>query len=154
VTLQEVGVSTINISNFNKDIINIESSFTNVTEVLPTMENKLECYTKDNIELLCEHVKMLLPEQEIMLIYASKKIKFENEMNQELAYMKYMLAYIILTFKLLNKGGSLMLRTYDQNIPFTCSLLFLLYKNFDQITIIKPLASNLHSAVTYIVQFY
>ena len=111
------------------------------------MTNKIELYTKERIEALCELTKKSLTDHEIMLIVASKKIRFENDLNQELEYMKYMLVYIIIALKMLNKGGSLVLRTYNTNVPYSCSMLFILYKNFDQLTIIKPLSSNLHSSV-------
>eukprot|EP00826_Nyctotherus_ovalis_P043954 TRINITY_DN4697_c0_g2_i5.p1 TRINITY_DN4697_c0_g2~~TRINITY_DN4697_c0_g2_i5.p1 ORF type:complete len:274 (+),score=112.12 TRINITY_DN4697_c0_g2_i5:1080-1901(+) len=118
---------------------------------MPDFDNILSSYTKENIEKLCEFAKEALNEEEILVVIGSKKVVFENELNQELDFIKYFLVYIIIAFKLLNKGGSLVLRTYDHHLPFTCQLLYLLCKKFEQITIIKPLTSNLHSAERFVV---
>eukprot|EP01022_Parablepharisma_sp_SALTPOND_P016734 TRINITY_DN2526_c0_g1_i1.p2 TRINITY_DN2526_c0_g1~~TRINITY_DN2526_c0_g1_i1.p2 ORF type:complete len:341 (-),score=44.44 TRINITY_DN2526_c0_g1_i1:458-1480(-) len=152
VVLPEVEVKPINPREFTKEIMDAEASLVNIKEtMLSNMENKLESFSKENIEKLCGLIKEVLNEEEILLLVASKKIRFENELNQEVEYMKYFLVYLIIAFKLLNKGGSFVLRTYDHHIPFTCAMLFLLYKHFDQITIIKPLSSNLHSAERFVV---
>ena len=139
----------IDIRNYSKDIIEIESSFANIKEKHATLDNKVETFTCKNIDLICDFAKEELKDQEIMLVIGSKKIGFQDELNQELAFAKYLLAYIIIALKTLSKGGSLVLRTYDQNLPFTCAMLFILYKSFDELTIIKPLSSNLHSAVSH-----
>jgi hypothetical protein len=112
------------------------------------LENKMECYSRERMTGFMNYAKQELAGQEVMLVVGSKKIPFLNELNQEQELMKYLVVYIIMGLSLLNKGGSLVLRTYDLNIPFSCGLLFILHKYFDQLTIMKPLASNLHSAVS------
>ncbi len=149
--LPETGVRPIDAREYTKEIMDAEASLVNMKTAFPEMENLFDHYTKENIEKLCDFVKGTLNEQEILLLVGNKKVKFENELNQELEYMKYLLVYLIFAFKLLNKGGSLTLRTYDHHLPFTCGMLFLLYKYFDQVTIIKPLSSNLHSAERFVV---
>lgn len=120
---------------------------TNLTETNRELENKIEVFSLENIETICKLTREIFHDQEIMVVVGSKKIRFENAFSQECEFTKYMLVYILLAFKLLNKGGSLVLRTYDINLPFTCGLLYILYQSFDQITIIKPLTSNIYSGV-------
>jgi len=151
VTLAEAGIKYIDPKEYNKEIIKVEESLVNIKPRFTDMNNTITCYTKENIEKLCELTKEILNEEEILVIVGSKKIVFENELNQELEFTKYFLVFIIIAFKLLNKGGSLVLRTYDHHIPFTCQLIFLLCRKFERITIIKPLASNLHSAERFVV---
>ncbi|MDR3548320.1 MAG: hypothetical protein P4M11_08680 [Candidatus Pacebacteria bacterium] len=152
VVLPEVGTKPIDVREYNKEIVDVATSLTNIKDTIEDAENKMDYYTKDNIERLCNYAKGVLMGQEVLLLVGSKKVRFENELNQELECMKYMLVYVIMALKLLSKGGSLVLRTYDNHIPFTCSMLLILYKNFEQITIIKPLSSNLHSAVPHVVR--
>jgi hypothetical protein len=151
ITLAEAGIKYIDPKEYNKEIIKVEESLINIKPILAEMDNTLTCYTKESIEKFCELAKELLTEEEILVIVGSKKVPFENELNQELEFVKYFLVYIIIGFKLLNKGGSLVLRTYDHHTPFTCQLVFLLCKKFEKVTIIKPLASNLHSAERFVV---
>ena len=149
--LPETAVKPIDPRQYTKDIINVEASLVNSKSTFPDLENLLDHFSRETIEKFCDFVKSTLDNLEILLMVASRKIRFENELNQETEYMKYLLVYLIIAFKLLNKGGSLVLRTYDHHIPFTCTMLFLLYRHFDQVTIIKPLSSNLHSAERFVV---
>lgn len=154
VILPEANSKHINIQEFNKEIPDVGLSFSNLKDTFGlAIENRIECFTRDNIEKLSKSISDQLQDQEIMIFMGAKKVKFLNDMNQEKEYMKYMLVYVIIGLKLLYKGGSLILRTYDLNIPFSCDLLFILYKHFDNLTIMQPLASNLHSAVNYYYYF-
>ena len=151
VTLPEGSIKYIDPKDFNKNIMDPEKSLINLKELIPDVENSESCYAKGSIENLCEIIKESLNDQEILLFVGSKKISYANELNQELEYTKYFLVYLIIAFKLLNRGGSLVLRTYDLHMPFSSQLVFLLSNNFEQITIMKPLSSNLHSAERFIV---
>lgn len=150
-TLPEAGIKLLDPKEYNKDIINAEASLINMKSSMPDFDNMLSSYTKENIEKFCELTREALNEEEILVVIGSKKVAFENELNQELDFIKYFLVYTIIAFKLLNKGGSLVLRTYDHHLPFTCQMVYLLCKKFEQITIIKPLTSNLHSAERFVV---
>jgi len=147
----EYGIKAIEPREYAKDIVDVEKSLINLKTLIPDLENNFDYYTVPHLEKVCNTMKEQLADQEIMVMVGSKKIKYENELNQELDCAKYMLVYIIAAFKLLAKGGSLVLRTYDHHTPFTCGLMFLLYKHFDQIAVIKPLSSNLHSAERFVI---
>ena len=62
-----------------------------------------------------------------------------------------MLINIMLCFELLNKGGKCVLKIYDSFSLFTISLIYILYQNFEKITVIKPFSTRPYSASRYIV---
>ncbi len=87
----------------------------------------------------------------VNLFIARKYIKYSPDYNQELKYRKFMLINIILCFELLNKGGKFVLKIYDSFSLFTISLIYILYQNFEKITVIKPFSTRPYSASRYIV---
>ena len=87
----------------------------------------------------------------VNLFIARKFIKYSPDYNQELKYRKFMLINIILCFELLNKGGKFVLKIYDSFSLFTISLIYILYQNFEKITVIKPFSTRPYSASRYIV---
>ncbi len=87
----------------------------------------------------------------VNLFIARKFIKYSPDYSQEMKYRKFMLINIILCFELLNKGGYFILKIYDSFSLFTISLIYILYQNFEKITVIKPFSTRPYSASRYVV---
>jgi hypothetical protein len=144
-------VKKLNLGAYNKTIREVKNYLINIKDFMPELDNHSNTYTCTSINKLIQLLKTQLKEQDILLLIASKKIPYQNELNQELEYIKYFIVYLIIALKVLNRGGTLILRTYDNHLPITCTLIFLLHMHFEQVTIIKPLSSNLHSAERFIM---
>lgn len=82
---------------------------------------------------------------------AKKVIKYVPNQSQEMLYRNFLLANIILCFDTLNTGGNFVIKIYDSFSLFTVSLIFILFKSFEKITIVKPFSSRPYSASKYIV---
>lgn len=65
-----------------------------------------------------------------------------NENEQEFLMKQLILCQCITAFEVLRKGGNFMCKVYDVYSTFSVSLLFILYQNFEQFAIFKPLASR------------
>lgn len=87
----------------------------------------------------------------VNLYIARKVIKFQKEQSQEMLNRNFMLANMILAFETLNREGTFIMKLYDTFSLFTISLIYILYKLFEKVTIIKPFSSRPYSASRYIV---
>ena len=66
-------------------------------------------------------------------------------------YKNFLLINILLCFQILNKGGNFVIKIYDSFSLFTVSLIYILYKAFEKITVIKPFSTRPYSSSRYIV---
>lgn len=89
--------------------------------------------------------------EKLMLLICSHKIKYSTPENQEKEILIYLLFFLIIAFKTLNRNGTLILRLYDMFFYSTISIVYILYNFFENISIIKPFASKRHSGERFIV---
>ena len=122
------------------------------------LERELELLNNNN-SLLSEEfvnrVESLIEErtsgQKIFIMYACKELEMKEIVSQELGYKKYMVIYTLIALKCLCRGAHLVLKLYDMFTPFTNELIYILYKNFEQITIVKPFSSIQYTADRYLI---
>ncbi len=87
----------------------------------------------------------------INLYIARKVIKFEPDSSQEIKYKKFLLINILLAFKLLNTGGNFIIKLYDTFSPFTIGLIYIIFKNFENVSIFKPVSTRQYSPCRFLV---
>ncbi|KAJ3021239.1 hypothetical protein HKX48_008944 [Thoreauomyces humboldtii] len=74
-----------------------------------------------------------------------------DELNQEDHSRQLILCQIVIMFMTLRKKGDFTVKVFDTYHPFTVQLLYILYRYFDKMAIIKPFTSRPANAERYIV---
>ena len=87
----------------------------------------------------------------INLYIARKVIKYIHNESQEMKYRKFFLINTLLAFKMLNNGGNYIIKLYDTFTPFTIGIIYMIFKNFEQISIFKPVSTRQYSSCRYLV---
>ena len=85
------------------------------------------------------------------LFIARKVIKFNPEYSQEIKYEKFLLINTLLAFKCLSYGGNFIIKLYDTFTPFTIGLIYMIFKNFESVTIFKPVTTRQYSSSRFLV---
>ena len=76
-------------------------------------------------------------ENMVNLYIARKVIKFNPDYSQEIKYKKFLLINTLLAFKCLSYGGNFIIKLYDTFTPFTIGLIYMIFKNFENVSIFK-----------------
>ena len=87
----------------------------------------------------------------VNLYIARKVIKFNPESSQEIRYKKFLLVNTLLAFKILNNGGHFIIKLYDTFTPFTIGIIYMIFKNFENISIFKPVSTRQYSPCRFLV---
>jgi 23S rRNA U2552 (ribose-2'-O)-methylase RlmE/FtsJ len=85
------------------------------------------------------------------LVTADGGFEAKNENNKEVEHLKLFLAETLTAFKILNKGGSFILKIYDIFTRPTLELLYLLSKTFKNVELVKPVSSRPANSERYVV---
>ena len=87
----------------------------------------------------------------VNLYIARKVIKFSPDSSQEIRYKKFLLVNTLLAFKLLNNGGHFIIKLYDTFTPFTIGIIYMIFKNFENVSIFKPVSTRQYSPCRFLV---
>ena len=87
----------------------------------------------------------------VNLYIARKVIKFSPDSSQEIKYKKFLLVNTLLAFKTLNNGGNFIIKLYDTFTHFTVGLIYMIFKNFENVTIFKPVSTRQYSPCRFLV---
>ena len=87
----------------------------------------------------------------VNLYIARKVIKFSPDSSQEIRYKKFLLVNTCLAFKLLNNGGNFIIKLYDTFTPFTIGIIYMIFKNFESVSIFKPVSTRQYSPCRFLV---
>ena len=90
-------------------------------------------------------------ENMVNLYIARKVIEFNPDYSQEIKYKKFLLINTLLAFKCLSYGGNFIIKLYDTFTPFTIGLIYLIFKNFESVSIFKPVTTRQYSSSRYLV---
>ena len=90
-------------------------------------------------------------ENMVNLYIARKVIEFNPDYSQEIKYKKFLLINTLLAFKCLSFGGNFIIKLYDTFTPFTIGLIYLIFKNFESVSIFKPVTTRQYSSSRYLV---
>ena len=85
------------------------------------------------------------------LFIARKVIPFNPKYSQEIRYKKFFLINTLLAFKCLAKDGNLIIKLYDTFTPFTIGLIYIIFKNFQSVSIFKPVTTRHYSSSRFLV---
>ena len=85
------------------------------------------------------------------LVTADGGFEARDENNKEVEHVKLFLAETLTAFKVLNKGGSFILKIYDIFTRPTLELLFLLSSSFKEVELKKPVSSRPANTERYVV---
>ncbi|KAL9647450.1 hypothetical protein ABK040_006811 [Willaertia magna] len=73
------------------------------------------------------------------------------ENSQEYLTHQLVLCQMITALMILRKGGAFVCKLFDLNTWFSCSLMFILHQNFDNMTIVKPFSSRPANSERYVI---
>ena len=90
-------------------------------------------------------------ENMVNLYIARKVIEFNPDYSQEIKYKKFLLNNTLLAFKCLSYGGNFVIKLYDTFTPFTIGLIYIIFKNFESVSIFKPVTTRQYSSSRYLV---
>ena len=102
-------------------------------------------YNKEVVNAFAERVK------KVDLVTADGGFEAKNENNKEVEHLKLFLAESLTAFKVLNKGGTFILKIYDIFTRPTLELLFLLSSVFKNVNLVKPVSSRPANSERYVV---
>ena len=85
------------------------------------------------------------------LFVARKVIRFNPDYSQEIKYKKFFLINTLLAFKCLSYGGNFIIKLYDTFTPFTIGLIYMIFKNFESVSIFKPVSTRQYSSSRFLV---
>ena len=85
------------------------------------------------------------------LFIARKVIDFNPDYSQEIQYKKFFLINTLLAFKCLAKDGNFIIKLYDTFTHFTIGLIYLIFKNFERVSIFKPVSTRQYSSSRFLI---
>lgn len=78
-------------------------------------------------------------------------INYKGELSVEDECRQFSVCYCVLALALLRQNGIFIMKMFKSLTPFTVGLLFLMYRCFGKLTIVKPNSCGAHSAERYLV---
>lgn len=108
----------------------------------------------ENIESLTRHVMNKTCNIGVHFMMADGGFYVEEGTSQEIACKQLHLCECIVALSLVREGGSFVIKFFDLLDTFTVGLVYLMYKCFKQMSIIKPNASRPANSERYIVFKY
>ena len=110
--------------------------------------------SKISVDFINNIAKKIFEKTEVNMVdlfIARKVINFNPEYSQEIKYEKFLLINILLAFKCLSYGGNFIIKLYDTFTPFTIGLIYMIFKNFESVTIFKPVTTRQYSSSRFLV---
>jgi len=110
--------------------------------------------SKISVDFINNIAKKIFEKTEVNMVdlfIARKVIKFNPEYSQEIKYEKFLLINTLLAFKCLSHGGNFIIKLYDTFTPFTIGLIYMIFKNFESVTIFKPVTTRQYSSSRFLV---
>ena len=107
--------------------------------------------SKDFINDIANKINEKTDGYKVNLYIARKTIKFSPDSSQEIKYKKFLLINILLAFKVLNNGGNFIIKLYDTFTPFTIGLIYMIFKNFENVSIFKPVSTRQYSPSRFLI---
>uniref|UniRef100_A0A034WHJ6 Cap-specific mRNA (nucleoside-2'-O-)-methyltransferase 1 n=1 Tax=Bactrocera dorsalis TaxID=27457 RepID=A0A034WHJ6_BACDO len=108
-------------------------------------------YFKDNQDSFADYV-LKHCESGVHFVMADGGFSVEGQENiQEILSKQLYLCQCLMALKILRVNGSFLCKLFDLFTPFSIGLIFLMYKCFDQISILKPNSSRPANSERYLV---
>jgi cap1 methyltransferase len=110
-------------------------------------------YRPEFVDMFARHVKRITGWLGLHVVIAcgSENAAGLDEDRKELRAKAMLLAETTIAIKSLREGGTFVMRLYDMFTPYTVGLLYLLYRAFEQVTLIRPEACRPGSSERFVV---
>ncbi|XP_021956771.1 cap-specific mRNA (nucleoside-2'-O-)-methyltransferase 1 isoform X3 [Folsomia candida] len=110
-------------------------------------------YRPEFVDMFARHCKRITGWQGLHVVLAGGRELTPglDEDRKELRAKAMLLAETTIALKSLREGGTFVLRLYDLFTPFTVGLVYLIYRAFDQVTILRPEAGRPGSSERFLV---
>ena len=105
----------------------------------------------DFIKNITKTISEQTEENMVDLFIARKVIDFNPDYSQEIQYKKFFLINTLLAFKCLARDGNFIIKLYDTFTHFTIGLIYLIFKNFERVSIFKPVSTRPYSSSRFLV---
>lgn len=139
---------------FRKEIQEKAGEHVNILNEFYEENKDIDENSKISIDFINNIAKKISEKTEgnmVDLFIARKVIKFNPEYSQEIKYEKFLLINTLLAFKCLSYGGNFIIKLYDTFTPFTIGIIYMIFKNFESITIFKPVSTRQYSSSRFLV---
>ena len=146
--------NTIKTAKFRREIKDKVNEHVEILDEFCQESKDLDEYTFISVDFINNIVKKINDNTNgymINLYIARKVIKFEPDSSQEIKYKTFLLINILLAFKMLNPGGNFIIKLYDTFSPFTIGLIYIVFKNFENVSIFKPVSTRQYSPCRFLV---
>ncbi|ORX89241.1 S-adenosyl-L-methionine-dependent methyltransferase [Basidiobolus meristosporus CBS 931.73] len=111
-----------------------------------------DIYLEENIRNFSNTVRDATEDIGVDLVVGDGGMSVEGEENSQEGLMKQLiLCQILSMFTVLRKGGDFAVKIFDVLTPFTAGLMYILYRQFEKVCILKPLTSRPANAERFIV---
>ncbi|KAJ3035469.1 FtsJ methyltransferase domain-containing protein 2 [Rhizophlyctis rosea] len=111
-----------------------------------------DIYKEENIKHFADTIKRETDEEGVDLVMADGGFSTAgDEWHQEEQSKQIMLCQVITMLLTLRSGGDFVLKTFDLFSPFMVDLIYILFRSFEKLTIIKPHSSRPANSERYII---
>ncbi|KAJ3159238.1 FtsJ methyltransferase domain-containing protein 2 [Geranomyces michiganensis] len=111
-----------------------------------------DIYKESNIRAFAAHVQDATSGRGVNLVTADGGFNIDgDELHQEDHLRQLVLCQILTMFLTLREGGDFCVKVFDLYAPFTVQLLYVLFRHFTKVAVVKPLTSRPANAERYIV---
>lgn len=141
-------------AKFRKEIVDKKDDQIEILEEFFQENKDLDENTNLSVDLInniATTIKKHNNDDPVNLYIARKVIKFDPKSSQEIKYKKFLLINILLALKILAKDGNFIIKLYDTFTPFTIGLIYIIFKNFESVSIFKPVSTRQYSPCRYLV---
>ena len=147
-------------------LLNLSESLSNLRCYLQERNVRFKCIYYDGVLPVDEdHVAVLMSEDivrsfkptchtgvlKVNLVFLDLPIKHARGDQEELQTKRDFLHLCIIALRLLETGGMLVCHIFETLTRFTVGILYILHQLFEEMTVVKPVVSNLHNSRRYLV---
>jgi hypothetical protein len=139
---------------YRKEIIEKAEEHVNILSEFFEENKDIDENSKISVDFINDIAKKISEKTDgdmVNLYIARKVINFDPDSSQEIKYKKFLLINTLLAFKCLAREGNFVIKLYDTFTNFTIGLIYFIFKNFESVTIFKPVSTRQYSSARYLV---
>eukprot|EP01097_Dermamoeba_algensis_P003803 TRINITY_DN2588_c0_g2_i3.p1 TRINITY_DN2588_c0_g2~~TRINITY_DN2588_c0_g2_i3.p1 ORF type:complete len:485 (+),score=102.70 TRINITY_DN2588_c0_g2_i3:135-1589(+) len=140
------------LKNEEDDRLNTYPSLPNFSYFMEGAEGTANICSNTDIKTFCKIINKGTNNEGVSLVVADGGMSIDKEeLSQEYKVRQLVLCEFLTMFSVLKKGGDFVCKLFDAFLPFTVGLLYILYRNFEKISIVKPYASRPANSERYVI---
>ncbi|CAG8476762.1 6581_t:CDS:10 [Funneliformis caledonium] len=146
------GITLNNVQNFDLNRFYYETNPRKYFKPCYGADDTGDLYKEDNIKDFARTIKDGTRGIGVDLVTADGGFDVRGqEQYQEIHLKQLILCQVVTMFMILRKNGDFVLKLFDIFTPFTGGIVWILYRHFEKICIIKPLSSRPANSERYII---